>query len=207
MISFEMKGVSKNSIGLIPIMILIFLSCQTERSGYNDIISNDLQEIVVDNPEISGSEGENTNPLIGEDDHSWKKILSEWEPIKFAYSANGENYEDISVIPNNIAKPFNEMAKRITVYEGNAGFTVNELTTITCRFSTEYYFYSISNNLIKLTDFRNPLYVDIHYTDEAFDIMCALRNVYSFVIKGNELFVYFTGLKDKNILIFKKYEL
>ena len=32
----------------------------------------------------------------------------------------------------------------------------------------------------------------------------ALMNAYSFVIKGDELIIYFTGAEDKNVLIFQK---
>jgi len=195
----------KNSIGLIPIMILVFVSCQADRSGYNGKISDDLQEYIVDYPEFSGSEEDNSNLLIGEG-YSYREIVAKWELVKFAYTVDGENYKDIAVISKISEPSYSINEKIITVLHGNLNFTVNELTTTTLIFTTEYYFYSISDNSIRLTDYRNPLYVNINYTDDAFDVMHALKYAQSYIIKDNELFIYFTGLKNKNLLILKKHE-
>jgi hypothetical protein len=70
-----------------------------------------------------------------------------------------------------------------------------------------FLFYSISENLTSYITAQFPYYVNITLTNEGHTVLNALKNAYSFVIRGDELMVYFTGEKNKNLLILKKREL
>ena len=58
----------------------------------------------------------------------------------------------------------------------------------------------VSGNLMKIKDGWGTGY----YCPEQKGIISAFANAHSFVIKGDELIIYFTGDKKKNLLIFKK---
>ena len=52
-------------------------------------------------------------------------------------------------------------------------------------------------------DKNNPCF-EIQYTDDEIAVFDALKNTYSFVIKGNELIIHFTKAENRNLLILKK---
>ena len=67
-------------------------------------------------------------------------------------------------------------------------------------FSVEY---TISiHNLIKLTLYKDTFDMPNMLQQDA--VIFALSNAYSYVIKGDELIIYFTKVKNRNLLIFKK---
>jgi len=81
--------------------------------------------------------------------------------------------------------------------------------------NTLLYTCSISGNLIELK-LCGSTYVNVPSPHIEYDFTLALSNAYSFVIKGNELFIYFkkvenkdllsncTVIENKNLLILKK---
>ena len=72
-------------------------------------------------------------------------------------------------------------------------------------FLNRNHFYSISGNLMSFSKFSDSMYqLMLHETDEGYEVLNALMNAHSFVIKGNELIIYFTGVDNKNLLILKK---
>jgi hypothetical protein len=51
----------------------------------------------------------------------------------------------------------------------------------------------------------HPVYaINLTRTDEILDVEFALKNTYGFIIKDDELIIYFTGEENKNLLIIKK---
>lgn len=132
----------------------------------------------------------NMEGIVGDIDT--ELLIGEWELVKFAYTANGNKIMDVA------EKPYKSIFC-ISDY-------INELGVPTWGFScmsefrVEYLI--LPPNLINLSVFQ----VSYEWADapEQDAIVSALNNAYSFVIKGNELIIYFTGDKNKNLLIFKK---
>ena len=111
-------------------------------------------------------------------------LVGKWDCIKFAYTANGKTFSDVSTLSKGRMEILNLENKWRFVH-------TNEM----------FYLYSISGNSIKLTMNGSTF---IYPPQEETTICEALKNVYSFGIKGNELFFYFKGSETKNLLILKK---
>ena len=111
-------------------------------------------------------------------------FIGEWDCIKFAYIADDKTISDVAVLSKGYFIIPNMEDKWTFVH-------TNEI----------FYEHSISGNLIKLT-MRGSTF--ILPPQEEIDICEALKNAYSFAIKDNELMIYFTGIENKNLLIFKK---
>ena len=122
-------------------------------------------------------------------------LYGEWDVIKFAYTANGNEIMDVAEKP----------------YTGRFSISdyINELGIPTWGFGCISSFrveYSVSSpNLIRLSLYQTD-YLLVN-SPEQDAIVEALNNAYSFIVKDDELIIYFTGDKNKNLLIFKKHEL
>ena len=132
-------------------------------------------------------------------------LIGEWELIKFSYTEDGKRISDVKTISrvSDVSLSYNIVKIRdddptqyiIDAPSGVSGPWI---------FANNYLFYSISGNLISFAKLSGSVWaIDIHMTDEGFDILNALTNAYSFVIKDNELIIYFTGIDNKNLLILK----
>jgi hypothetical protein len=117
-------------------------------------------------------------------------LVGEWDCVKFAYTADGNKVSDVTEITKG------RLEIPIVNHESGNQWVLHCVNSI-------WFDYSISNNLIELT-LRGSTYVYVQPPHEEYDITTALMNAYSFVIKGNELIIYFTGVENKNLLILKK---
>ena len=123
-------------------------------------------------------------------------LIGEWDCTNFAYTADGNTISCVSQILNcavNIRKAFSLTDDELPGYD------------ISVLFKSCSYPYSISSEYLNYIVEKSACYaILIQYANDEIGVDHALKNTYSFVIKGNELTIYFTGLKDKNLLILKK---
>jgi len=172
---------------LIVMVTIVCWSCQSAMDGKEMDI-----ELVVKNLSING----NNDPAL---------LIGEWELFKFAYTANGEkisNERDIA----DLALLWGDKVLRIS-YEDPLQYIKDAPPDLFGPFYilNSYHFYSISDNKMTFSKYSDSTFgIDIHITDEGFNVLNALKNTYSFVIQGNELIIYFTGMEDRNLLILKK---
>ena len=127
-------------------------------------------------------------------------LIGEWNAIKLAYTADGKKFS-------------NEVAVQATLKIPSAPTPIDYEEKDLWRLSYygSQYTCSLSGNLIELTLRRSHFYW-IEPPHEAYDLTCALAGAYSFVIRGEELIIYFKGCennvnqvnKNKNLLILKK---
>jgi hypothetical protein len=121
-------------------------------------------------------------------------LIGKWDCIKFAYTADGIKISDVSAI--------NGATLEIPVVATPVEHDTENRWKLDCVNST-WFICSISGNLIDLMQ-RGSTYVGIPPDHEENHITNALTNAYGFVIKEDELIIYFTGVKDQNLLILKK---
>ena len=175
----------------ILIVIVFCWSCHNNEKDNQQL----LQEQISNNLLIGGD----TDPAL---------LIGAWEALKFAYTEDGK------VISNE--KPFSMLSKVYHPYKTLLIRNEDPLNYIFTReappdlfgpwnFLNEDLFYTKSDNLIKYWESNFLAYmIMIHVTEEGEEALKALKNAYSFVIKGDELFIYFTGVKNKNLIIFEK---
>jgi len=121
-------------------------------------------------------------------------LIGEWACIAFAYTTDGNE------ISNETALSGGKLT--IPVASTPKNYSENREDLWRLHYYNSYWWScSLSGNSIKLTLL---LYTKINVVPEERDITVALKNAYSFVIKGDELIIYFTGVEDKNLLILKK---
>ena len=175
----------KKLLFLLLVVCLIGTACEKESKDKHALISSNLSK-----------KGSNDTKLL----------IGEWKLIKFAYTKNGENISDVKTISmvSAISLSYNTIEIRDDdpkQYISNAPSGLFGPWMV----ANENLFYSISGYLISYSSSSDNVFlIDIHVTDEGYDVLNALMNTYSFVIKDNELIVYFTGDKNKNLLILKK---
>ena len=121
-------------------------------------------------------------------------LVGNWGIKNFAYTVDGKiisNEAPISKGRLNIP-----LAPTPTEYEQDDKWwlSVYNLMGFICE---------LSGNFIKLT-FEGSTYLYVTPPNIEYDIIEAFINSYSFVIKGNELIIHFTGVDKRNLLIFKK---
>ena len=120
-------------------------------------------------------------------------LIGKWELVKFAYTADGKKISNVATVSgDSLSIPAEYL------------WYVSE-STYTC---------SISGNLIELA--LSSTSIDVEPPHIKYDVMFALSCAYSFVIKGDELIIYFkrvedekllsscTVIENKNLIIFKK---
>ena len=166
------------------IMILFSVSCQMKNETENE--DDHLLSDPLSDEQISSNLAKN-----GEIDP--ELLIGEWDAIKFAYTADGEKILDVVSISSNS-----------TLIMDNTTSLNDELLG---PFLFKYcgYFYSRSNNLMSYLDEKTACFaINISYSDVEIKIINALKNAYSYVIKDKELIIYFKGVENENLLIFKK---
>ena len=125
-----------------------------------------------------------------------KLLIGEWDFIKFAYTADGKEITDVAEkpYPNSdllIFGPTNELEKPIQSW------------LFGCSSQWRVYYEIFPPNLIKLSPSQTQF--DNYSSPEDDAMVSVLNNAYSFVIKDDELIIYFT--RYKNLLISKKIKL
>jgi len=140
-------------------------------------------------------------------------LVGEWNVTKFAYTMDGKrisNVKDISNLgfENNPADKGFLAWYTIQITDGDVALMISDAPSGLfgpLTFGTQNHFYSISGNSINFSRFSDNQYaINLKETDDVYDVLFALKNTYSFVIKGKELIIYFTGIENKNLLILKK---
>ena len=121
-------------------------------------------------------------------------LVGEWDCVKFAYTSNGNNILNVDVISTTghvIIPDVKNLSLSISLLSDNLdGIHFN------CSFS---------DNLLKLSQY--PVVVPFDFMNRGDDdtmVAFALTNAYSFVVKDDELIIYFIGPDKKNLLILKK---
>jgi len=158
------------------LMIFLFWSCQNEGDAK---LSEQLSFEQIEQISINLSIGGEINPEL---------LIGEWELIKFAFTADGKKISDVAAISSGILIPTSIDDDGLAQW---CLITANS----TC------FIYSLEGNRIKLK--RKGVsfsYVYVIPPNEEYDLISALNNAYSFVIKDNELMIYFMKEKDKEIL-------
>ena len=171
----------------IPIlMIFFFWSCQHEADQLSD-------EQISINLSIGGE----INPEL---------LIGEWDCSKFAYTADGIKISNVAAVSSGFLTIPTTSTPIDDDGAGRWGLSV---------INSMGFIYSLEGNRIELKQ-RGSTYIYVFSPHEEFDLISALNNAYSFVIKGNELMIHFqkvedkeelsycTVIKDKNLLILKK---
>ena len=143
-------------------------------------------------------------------------LIGKWNIIAFAYTEDGNKISDVAAI----SKGSLTIPCAITPIEYIWDDLWDDpiLWKLSCG-TTSWYSCSLFDNIIELKH-KGSTYQYIIPPNETLDIIFALTNVYSFVIKGDMLIFYFTGIekyltgdnsnyytekiKNKNLLILKK---
>jgi len=145
-----------------------------------------------------------------------KLLIGEWEPVRFAFTADGKeikNRENISITDDWGRPYYLEINDFPYEYKERMMFRFPLPVDLSDLFGYWYYlnlhlFYSISDNLIsyrpEINGYFLASWVGADYNKEELNIIGALQNVHSFVIRNNELIIYFKGDENKNLLILKK---
>jgi len=119
-------------------------------------------------------------------------LIGEWDIIEFAYTADGKKISDVATLTGGrLSIPFAPTPKK---YEAEDRWRLSY-------FNSWWFICSLSGNLIKLQIMGSTYALG---PPEENEIVSALQNSYSYVIKGNELFIYFTKVDNKNLLILKR---
>ena len=173
----------KPYMSLLIMMSIIFWSCNELEMDNEHVVKN------------LSKNGKNAPELL----------IGEWELVKFAFTADGKkisNEKDIS----DLALMWGDKVLQIS-YDDPLQYIKDAPSDLFGPFHimNSYHFYSISGNRITFSRYSdNTFGIDIHITDEGHNVLNALKNTYSFVIKGDELIIYFIGEENRNLLILKK---
>ena len=123
-------------------------------------------------------------------------LIGEWDCIKFAYTVDGNTILDVTTISNAILL--------IPVAPTPIEHEMEDRWHLSC-VNSNYFICSLSGNLVELQLLlKGSTYINVPDSHEENQILEALAKAYSFVIKDNELMIYFTGVENKNLLILKK---
>jgi len=125
-------------------------------------------------------------------------LIGEWEISRFSYTADGNKILNVAAISSN------STVTAVDTYP-SSNFTNEEELLGPLLFMHCGFFYAKTGNLIDFLQERFVCYaINVQYTIDEINVFDALKSAYSFVIKGNELIIYFTEAENKNLLILKK---
>ena len=190
-----------NIFKLAAILLLMagITSCQNKNEGENDVAQlsdEQILSILLSNGEISGY----NDPEL---------LIGEWEAVRFAYT--DEVYISNVAAISRASLEINSIPLDFSV---GCDFELENLVWRLGVWNTSLYFCSILDNLIDIT-FCYSTYVLVPSPHEEYDIAFAIGNARSFVVRGDELIIYFNGddehwkdnfkfKENKNLLILKK---
>ena len=124
-------------------------------------------------------------------------LIGEWDIVKFAHTTDGKKIVDVTVISRGWLHVLSIADKdSIECKHSVEDMQWNIFHTNWSRFICSLSGNSITFSLCGST-FAMP-------TPEEITILEALENSYSFVVRDDELILYFTGIENTNLLIFKK---
>ena len=175
----------------------------------------------------NGDIEENYPPNGNEDKDSISALLvGSWNVVQFAYTSDGKTISKITDVSppsvnrgtQNIVRiseissdEWRNLYERLSYYWAESPWVelppFDERVSLILGFRPDELFYSISDNLLNFNLITSDILVLVTYTDEEHQILHALQNTHNFVVKENELMIYFTGLEDKNLLILRRREL
>ena len=121
-------------------------------------------------------------------------LIGGWDFVTYAYTEDGITISDVPTEPKGYLQIKDA---KVNSFERQWEFKYE---------NTSYYECYSSGSLLELS-FRGStlIYIpDKQERENEGNLTTAIRNAYSFVIKGDELILYFTGTDDKNLLILKK---
>ena len=186
------------------LMFLFYLSCGNKEANEQPLSDEQIS--------FNLSKNGKTDP---------KLLIGEWDAVAFAYTANGHKiYEVVKIKSAHLVIPVAPTGSECKVYDPEIGsFKSSVKWGLECSNSFGW-LCSISGNSIKFTSCGGTK-MGLPCPDEENDILKAFYNAYSFVIKGNELMIFFTDDKDRffgddakhcsiaggkkmNLIIFKK---
>ena len=167
-----------------------------------------------------------TKNLAGDWEFNKEHLLGMWKPVYLAYTKDGKKISGVDVIsPNYTVEITDDRCELLFAFLENYSFTYstssyfarlreknyiykglrikyNEFTeidnTVAILIASGWKFYGMSS-VDFFSDFE---FVELTYNEEL-EIYSALEKAYSFVIKNDDLFIYFTGNKNTNLLILK----
>ena len=140
--------------------------------------------------------------LSKNNDVSYELLAGKWKPIKFAYTTDGIKVSDVATISAKYTFNIPDEYRNST-----DSFSFDDELLGPMFFTNFSYFYSRSGNLISHAGGFNFMVNLPDVTDDDRMVSRTLTNVFSFVVKDNELIIYFAGDKNKNLLILKRLEL
>jgi len=142
-------------------------------------------------------------------------LVGEWNIVRFAYTADGKSFSDVATVSSaslSVRDTFDENHAR------DCGFNPEylDIGVILSVWNSSGYFGSLSGYLINFK-FCGSTLVYVAPPHEEFDIGFAIDNARSFVIRGDELIIYFKGddegwkdffkfQENKNLLILERRE-
>jgi hypothetical protein len=174
-----------------------FTSCgEKEQKADSVIASNLLKSGMADTTQLTGN----------------------WELVKFAYTTDGNVISDVADISNVAIGLMALNYIEITIPNKEDFLSLCDRKSELCKFDLanicsfsfchNIFCYSISENLTNFIMFLPPVVmINITLTKDGNDVFDALKNIYSFVIRDDELLIHFNGAKRKNLLILKKQQL
>ena len=127
-------------------------------------------------------------------------LIGEWDGIKFAYTANGKKIFDVVKIKSaSLLIPVAPTDTVCVVYDVETGMSSrSKMWGLNSSINGGGWLCSLSGNLINLT-FCGSTKIGVPNPHEENDLVWALDNAKSFVIKGNELIIFFSvDEKNKN---------
>jgi hypothetical protein len=134
------------------------------------------------------------------------RLVGDWELIKFAYTEDENRITDIRAISEcssnsiSITEAVSVQDDDLPDYAFSVFFKVCKYAYSLKSLST----YDLGPNYVLNQKESFCFAVLVPYTDDEIEIDNALRNIYSFFIKDDELIIQFARAKDKNLLILKK---
>jgi len=150
------------------------------------------EKVQEENPEIIAAN------LLKQGTADINLLPGKWNIIKFAYTKDGNEISD----------------KNAIIY---SDFQLHPYFIIPDEISNEWFFQfvnqhlwecSITRNLISYSSIKSITYIYIIEGTETHktykELILSLKKSYSFVIRGNELIIYYQGSEGKNLLILEK---
>ena len=121
-------------------------------------------------------------------------LIGEWDAKKFAYTADGHKISDVVNIKNALLDIQSAHTSSVCeTYDPETGMiSLSKMWILHSSINGGGWLSSLSGNLINLT-FCGSTKMGVPNPHEENDIVWALDNAKSFVIKGNELMIFFSG--------------
>ena len=140
-------------------------------------------------------------------------LIGEWEINSFAYTADGRKISKVTSISNvAVGMTLNHIYMSVPIEEflisnhaSEPWLCMYDLSSILIfDFAYSSLLYSLSENLMNYITRYSPWTISVSFTEDGKDVINALMHAYSFVVKGDQLMIQFTGVEKRNLLILTK---